>query len=159
MKALDQIVSKIELYLIVFTSTIMLLLTFANVCSRFVFNYSLAFSEEITLGLFVLSSLLGASAGVKKKTHLGLSILTDVMNEKRQQAFRILADLLSLGMSVGFLYYGVQMVISEIELEQVTAAMQWPEWIFGMALPVGFGLLSIRFFLDLSRNVRGGSEE
>ena len=33
--------------------------------------------------------------------------------------------------------FGVQMVISQYQLGQETAAMQWPEWIYGSFVPIG----------------------
>ena len=40
---------------------------------------------------------------------------------------------------------GVQMVISQYQLGQETANMQWPEWIYGSFVPVGAAFAAIAF--------------
>ena len=43
------------------------------------------------------------------------------------------------------LVFGVQMVISQYNFGQQTAAMQWPEWIYGCFVPFGAIFMTIRF--------------
>lgn len=41
--------------------------------------------------------------------------------------------------------FGIQMVISQYQLGQETATMQWPEWIYGSFVPVGAAFAMIAF--------------
>ena len=36
--------------------------------------------------------------------------------------------------------FGIQMVISQYQMGQETATMQWPEWIYGSFVPIGAGV-------------------
>lgn len=159
MKILDKAVGKIENYICIFTFVMMLSFTFANVVSRFILHYSLSFTEEIVTGLFVLASLSGASIAAKNSTHLGLDFFIGFMPQKVQKLLGLMATLLAVFMCSIMFYYGVQMVRQEMFLQQVTATMQWPEWIYGLTVPVGAGILVLRYLLSLASQVAGWKGE
>ena len=139
------ILDMIEEYISVLCLVIMTVLTFANVVSRYVFHASLSFSEEITTYLFILLSLLGTAIAAKRRAHLGLSILTDKVSPKAKKYMLVFGFALSAVLSLLLLYYGIQMVISEYNFGQVTASMQWPEWVYGCFVPFGAIFMTIRF--------------
>ena len=56
-------------------------------------------------------------------------------------------------------YYGILMVLSQRQLQQVTANMQWPEWIFGSFVPVGALFATVRFVQVLIEEIRGTGEK
>ena len=127
----------------------MLLLTFANVVSRFALHMALSFTEEIVTGLFVLASLAGTSVAVRSQAHLGLDFVIGFMPKKVQKILEVAATILAVILWGIMFYYGVQMVRQEMFLEQVTATMQWPEWIYGLTVPVGAGVLVLRYAISL----------
>lgn len=57
--------------------------------------------------------------------------------------------LLSLIGSAALFWYGISMVQFQIAHEQVTAGMQWPEWIFGAFVPLGAFFIAIEFLFLL----------
>ena len=150
MKILDKIVGKIEDYVCIITLIVMLLLTFANVLSRFVLHFSLSFTEEIVTGLFVIASLSGTSVAVRNRSHLGLDFVIGFMPEKIRKVLAAAATILALFMC--------GMVRQEIFLDQVSATMQWPEWIYGMTVPVGAAVLILRYLLTLAGQFVNGKE-
>lgn len=134
-----------EEYILSVSLFIMTSITFANVLARKVFHASWAFTEEITTILFILSSLLGAAVAAKKGAHMGLSALTDLLPKKLQK-YVVLITVLAAMVFCGFLIkYGFDMVLTEISFGQTTPALGWPEWIFGMAVPIGGIFIAIRF--------------
>lgn len=151
MKILDKIVIRIENYICIATFVIMLVLTFANVVSRFVLHFSLSFTEEIVTALFVIASLAGTSVAVRNESHLGLDFVIGFMPKAVQRALSLVAVILAIIMCGIMLYYGILMVRQEMFLQQVSATMQWPEWIYGMTVPLGAGILLLRCILGLIR--------
>lgn len=135
--------------------SVMTLLTFANVISRHVFSASFSFSEEITTYLFVLLSLLGTSIAAKRRAHLGLTIVTDLVSERVRKILLVIGWLFAVAFTALIFFYGIQMVLSQIQLGQVTANMQWPEWIFGSFVPIGALFAMIRFLQVLIEEVKG----
>lgn len=133
----------------------MTVITFANVLARKVFQASWAFTEEITTALFILSSLLGAAVAAKKGAHMGLSVLTDLLPKKLQK-YVVLITVIASIIFCGFLIkYGFDMVITEFKTGQTTPALGWPEWIFGITVPIGGIFIAIRFIQSGINAFRG----
>lgn len=139
--------------------SVMTVLAFANVVARYVFSASFSFSEEITTYLFVLLSLLGTAIAARRRAHLGLTILTDLVSPKVRRILHIIGYLFAVAFTGAIFYYGILMVISQRQLGQVTVNMQWPEWIFGSFVPVGALLATIRFAQVLVEEIRGNGEK
>lgn len=155
MTKLDKGLAKVEKVLCCVTIIAMVAITSLNVVSRFFFHLSLSFSEEITTGLFVLLSLLGSAIGVRKKSHLGLNVVTDHLPHAVQHGLHIFANLLGAAFCALMTFTGVQMALSEFRSGQITASLQWPEWIFGSLLPLGFAFVTIRFLMEAVWSIRG----
>lgn len=125
--------------------TIMAILVFANVIARYVFNHSLAFSDEMSTYLFVLMSFMGTAIAARRKAHLGLSIVTDRVSPSARKVINIVMYLIAALFCLLIVIFGVQMVLSQYRLGQETAAMQWPEWIYGSFVPIGAAFSMIAF--------------
>lgn len=152
------ILSRIEEVLCVIALVIMTVLTFSNVIARYVFSASFSFSEEITTYLFVLLSLLGSAVAARRKAHLGFTALIDIVPENVRRIFHAISFLLATLFSSALFVFGMKMVYSQMSRGQVTAGMQWPEWIFGAFVPLGAFFITLEF-LFLLINVLKGDEE
>ena len=134
---------------------IMTSLTFANVIARYVFSASFSFSEEITTYLFVMLSLIGSAAAARRKAHLGFTAILDLLPKGLQRAIQTMSYALATFFSAALFWYGISMVQSQIFHGQVTAGMQWPEWIFGSFVPLGAFFITIEFLFLLIDTVSG----
>ena len=76
-----------------------------------------------------------------------------------RRILHIIGYLFAVAFTGAIFYYGILMVISQRQLGQVTANMQWPEWIFGSFVPVGALLATIRFAQVLVEEIRGNGEK
>ena len=154
-----RILDRIEEIVAAVCLSVMTILAFANVVARYVFSASFSFSEEITTYLFVLLSLLGTAIAARRRAHLGLTILTDVVSPKVRRILHIIGYLFAVAFTGAIFYYGILMVLSQRQLQQVTANMQWPEWIFGSFVPVGALFATVRFVQVLIEEIRGTDEK
>jgi len=134
---------------------VMTTLTFANVIARYVFSASFSFSEEITTYLFVLLSLIGSAAAARRKAHLGFTAILDLLPKGLQRAIQTMSYTIATLFSAALFWYGISMVQSQIFHGQVTAGMQWPEWIFGSFVPLGAFFITIEFLFLLIDTVSG----
>lgn len=116
---------------------IMLIVAFGNVLSRYVLPVSWAFTEELTCGLFILVSMLGAAVAVKDGKAMGISIVTDRLPKSFQKYMLIIQGAFSGFFGYLLCDYGIEMVQNEMKLNMKTAALQWPEAIFGSFIPIG----------------------
>ena len=140
---------------------VMTALTFANVVSRHVFSASFSFSEEITTYLFVLLSLMGTAIAAKRRSHLGLTVLTDTVNPKLRKVLLLIGYAIAVIFALAIFWFGILMVKNQVLLGQKTAAMQWPEWVYGSFVPFGAVFVVIRFAQAFVEELKGtsGKEE
>ncbi len=136
---------KIEKFVACVCVSVMAVLVFANVIARYVFNHSLAVSDEISTYLFVLMSFMGTAIAARRRAHLGLSIITDHVSPRARLVINISMYGISALFCLLIVIFGVQMVISQYQMGQETATMQWPEWIYGSFVPVGAAFAAIAF--------------
>ncbi|AIC94475.1 TRAP transporter small permease [Shouchella lehensis] len=119
-------------------------ITFANVLSRYFFDTSFAFAEEITINLFVLATFVGASIAIKRQAHFGFHYFFTKFNPTIQRVLVILTSLLMLFFLSLTLIFGMELVLNQMERGRVTPALTIPQWIFTGAIPLGSLLCMIR---------------
>ncbi len=145
MKKAAKVLNSLEDYILAVMLLIMTVLTFVNVVARYIFLASLPWIEELNrLGLVIISYA-GAAVALKNHSHLGLSIITDHLSPKGQKIAGLFSCLCGVFFCVVAIYYGILMVNKEYTNNVLTQGMQWPEYLFGMWLPIGCAVLCIRF--------------
>ena len=150
---------KIEKFVSCVCVAVMAVLVFANVIARKVFNHSLAFSDEMSTYLFVLMSFMGTAIAARRGAHLGLSIVTDKLSENARKNVQLVMYAVSAFFCLLIVIFGVQMVASQYTLKQETAAMQWPEWIYGSFVPIGACFAMIAFVQGLLNIAKYGQPQ
>ena len=137
--------SKIEKLVACVCVSIMAVLVFVNVIARYVFGNSLAVSDEMYTYLFVLMSFMGTAVAARRKAHLGLSIVTDHVSPRARLIISMVMYAISALFCLLIVIFGIQMVISQYQMGQETATMQWPEWIYGSFVPIGAAFAMMAF--------------
>lgn len=150
-------IEKFEKFVACASVSVMAILVFVNVIARFVFNSPLAVADEMSCYLFVLMSFMGTAIAARRKAHLGLTIVTDKLSPAAARKVQVLMYLIAAVFCLLIVVFGVEMVMSQYTLGQETATMQWPEWIYGLFVPVGaaFALLA---FLSVAVKTAKGEE-
>lgn len=148
----------IEEYILVISLSVMAIINFGNVISRNFLSASWAFTEEITINLFVLNSFVGAAIAAKRGSHLGLSFLTDKIPQKYQKFVTLFACISAVVLFGYLARHGIIMAQRQHRFGQTTPALGIPEWIMGSMIPFGSFLLIIRF-INLGINQWLGKEE
>lgn len=150
--------NKLEEYIVAISLFIMTVIAFANVLSRKVFKASWSFTEEITANLFILSSLIGASIAARKGNHLGLSIFTDKLPREKQKYISLITSIAATIFCIVLIKEGFAVAMVEKMNDQRTPALGWPEWIFGMFVPIGGAFMMIRFIQNGIEAFKGKEE-
>jgi C4-dicarboxylate transporter DctQ subunit len=122
---------------------LMVVVTFVTVITRYVFDLPLSYIDQLVPNVFVWVTFLGAAAAVKRRSHLGLSLIADAMPAR---ARAVLDVAVLLGTSAFFLvtgWYGAKVVRLQID-NQMTTSLGYPSWVVGLAVPVGSALFVIR---------------
>lgn len=161
-----KIVDHIEETFIAFVLGIMVMVTFANVIARYVFNDNLLWALETTVFLFAWLVLIGASYCVKKNAHLGVDVFVRMLPAGLQRMVTLIAGLFCLSFALLVLYgawtywapfagerawYEVDDIRMPEWLQFLAPSMnegeRWeklPRFIPYFCLPLGFALLVIR---------------
>lgn len=165
--AFGRFVDEIEETCIAICLGLMTIITFANVIARYVFNANILWALELTSMLFAWLVLMGASYGVKKHIHIGVDVLLVRLEPMKRRLFALVAVAACLIFSVLVLYGSVDywwpFITERAWLETddlpmpaflqfladwVNEGEKWervPRFIPYLALPIGFGLLTLRF--------------
>lgn len=141
---MNKILGHLEEYLSAVCIAIMTLLTFVNIVVRYL-GASFSFSEEVTTYLFVLLTLMGASIAAKRQANLGFTLISDMMPPAVHRLMQVVGYLFASIFCALLCYYGLLMTVNQFERRQITAGMQWPEWIFGAFVPFGAFFVTVRF--------------
>jgi C4-dicarboxylate transporter, DctQ subunit len=136
---------------------VMVAITFVTVVTRYVFDLPLSYIDQLVPNLFVWVTFLGASAAVKRRAHLGLSLVADALPAR----WRALLDAAVLaGTSAFFLataFYGWKVVRLQIG-NDLMMSLGYPAWLVGIAVPAGALLFVARAVETYLRHRRGRDE-
>ena len=148
-------IEKFEKFVACASVSVMAVLVFVNVIARFVFNSPLAVADEMSCYLFVLMSFMGTAIAARRKAHLGLTIVTDKLSPAAARKVQVLMYLIAAVFCLLIVVFGVEMVMSQYTLGQETATMQWPEWIYGLFVPVGAAFALLAFISVVIKTAKG----
>lgn len=151
--------SRIEEFIVVITLATMAIIAFSNVITRNLFNISLAFTEEITINLFVFLTFVGAAIGVRRSAHLGFSLIVERASIPIRRVLISLIGIVSVLLFAIITYYGIEMMIFQIDINAKTPALGWPKWLFSMAIPLGALLCAIRTIEATIKQLKEMSDE
>ena len=142
----------IEKAVLVIVSIVVTMITFANVCSRFVFHASMSWSEELVINLFILMIMLGCALCARDGSLISLSLIFDRLKVKGKKIFTAIITVFNCTFWVILVKTGMDKVFSQIATGKHTTSLRWPEWVFTIFLPIGAACLTlhtVEFFLDV----------
>jgi len=123
----------------------MTLLTTLQVLLRYVFNTGIIWSLEATTYLFAWLVLVGLSYGVRSRSHIAVDLLVRRLAGRDRRVVALLATLVCLAYSVMMLSGAVLFVWGLYKMGHDARDIPVPKWLLTAMLPIGFGLLTLRF--------------
>ena len=136
---------------------IMLVIVIINVFSRFVFDHSFSFTEEIAFMGFTYTVFFGACMLYKEHSLIAIDIIVDRLPPKLKNPVRILNFALLTLANIFFIYLSLKLSISA--WIRPTASLRIPYTFIDMSATIAFTLMaiySIKFFID---SVKGKEEQ
>lgn len=137
---------------------VMVAVIFFQVVMRYVFNNSPSWSEEFSRYLFVWFSWMGVSAGLKDGEHLKVELLSIALMKrglvKSNEAVNILVSLVWLFTTGIVTYYGIEVVIAQMDMNVLTPAMRIPVWIAYLSIPACSGVVGIRLIINIIASMK-----
>ena len=128
---------RIEHWIVAILLFTMASIAFINVLSRYLFHFSFAATEEITINLFVWVTVIGSGLAFERGGQLGMVTLYNMFPRK----FKRIVIVGSAGLSaILFLLvdiYMIQAIYDELTLFNATsAALGIPVWIYYIGVPI-----------------------
>jgi len=120
----------------------MALITAANVVTRYLSNVSLAFTEEYSVVLMVVVTLIGSALAIACGRHIRIAYFTDMLSPANRRHAEILGLILSIVCFGLLAVFGTSLAWDEYRFEVLSNGLGNPQWIYTGMLPL-FSLLVI----------------
>jgi C4-dicarboxylate transporter DctQ subunit len=123
----------------------MTVLTFTQVVLRSVFNTGWVWSLEATVYCFAWLVLIGASQGVRERSHIAVEMAVMRLTSRSRRIAGIAALLICIGYGLMMLYGSLVFLSGLYDVGHHARDIPIPRWLLAIILPVGFALLLFRF--------------
>lgn len=123
---------------------IFVVLLFAQIISRELFNYSFSWSEELATYMFVWFVYFGASYAAKLYAHNRVTFQFNRLSKKVTNIIEGIADLFWIAFNVYFVYLSFTFVFFKMNLFWKSQTLGIPMKYIYMILPIAFALMTIR---------------
>ena len=161
LNGLDKILSFFEEWTLFLTVFVALISLFVNVFLRYVFNYTLAWSEELVREVIIYTPLIGCSAAVKNRSMIKIDASVQLL-PKLKVPLTFFSNIVTLIFSLIVLYFGWKMALLQVQTNQKTIILQIPLVYIFSILPLMGAMMFIRTIQVLYQDVmdlRGKSAE
>jgi TRAP-type C4-dicarboxylate transport system permease small subunit len=146
--------ARIERALAAGCMALLCIITFANVVVRYLSNVSFAFTEEFSVFLMLMLTLLGSTIAFAEGRHIRITLLVDKL-PKPGQRFCTAIEWLSNTALFGLLaWFGYLLALDDFEFEVTSPGLGLPQWWYTLWLPLLCSLIVVRLLL-LAASRRG----
>jgi TRAP-type C4-dicarboxylate transport system permease small subunit len=140
----DRVIVTVNRWIVIAMMAVMVVLVFMNVVSRYIFNHSIIWAEEVSQYLMVWVAFLGAGLALRQGRHVAVEMLQDRLPPTARRMTRHLVALLLI------VFMGILTVLgfrfAHFAWDQETPVLNIPQGIPYLAVPIGALLLVIHLF-------------
>jgi TRAP-type C4-dicarboxylate transport system permease small subunit len=126
----------IEDWLTVLVMAALALITFANVIVRYFTDQSFAWTEEISIFLMIVLTLVAGSASVARNRQIRIEYFADSGPEARQRALARFGSLMVFALFALIAVLSVRMVWDDIRFDETSPGIGVPRWWYTVWLPI-----------------------
>jgi TRAP-type C4-dicarboxylate transport system permease small subunit len=120
------------------------LITFANVLTRYFTSHSFAWTEEISIFLMILMTLVAASAAVARHRHIRIEYFAGQGTAYRQRALRRFGALMVAVLFVLIAVLSARVVWDDYRFSETSPGIGVPQWWYTIWLPVFSFVIALR---------------
>ncbi|MHC1761172.1 MAG: TRAP transporter small permease [Negativicutes bacterium] len=130
-----------KLCIIILTITLigMIILIFAQVVARYLFNMPFSWTEELARHLMIWAAFVGSALAYRRNAHLGVDLLIDVMSANWRRIVLIAVHTGIAAFALFLCVMGSQVVART--MVQSSSALSIPMGLIYLAIPVGAALM------------------
>jgi C4-dicarboxylate transporter DctQ subunit len=113
---------------------------------------SISYGEEVVVYLIVWAIMIVSSQLVRTDGHVRPDLVLRIIPPRARRWVEAFNCLLALGFSLGLAWYGWQIVDTALLIDEHSSTdLQFPMWIYYLALLTGAGLMAARYLIRLLR--------
>ena len=141
--------ARIERALAAGCMALLCIITFANVLVRYLTNISFAFTEEFSVFLLLVLTLLGSVGGFSEGRHIRITLLLEKLPAAGRKWCAALEWLANVAMFSLLAWFGYRMALDDFEFEVTSPGLGLPQWWYTLWLPLLSALIVLRLVLFL----------
>ena len=135
-------------------------IAFVNILSRYLFHFSFAATEEITINLFVWVTVIGSGLAFERGGQLGMITLYNLFPKKFKKFVIVFSAALGAVLFLLVDIYMIQAIYEELTLFKATsAALGIPVWIYYIGVPIFSVFVFAGIYRDASVKLDGLKRE
>ena len=138
------IIDNLEQVLSTLCTIVLVTLLTVQIISRYVFHHSLAWTEEISIILFIWSIFFACSAAVLKDKHIKVDIILSKLSFKYAKILKIFGNAVFLFFCIFMIFAFVPVVRELLRSHTMTAMTRLPQSFIYSVLPFCLILTAIR---------------
>jgi TRAP-type C4-dicarboxylate transport system permease small subunit len=123
---------------------LMAIITFANVAVRYLTNESFAWSEEFSISLMVILTLVAGSAAVVRDRHIRIELFFDAGSAGRRRRFALFSALMTVIAFLILASLSTRLAWDDYRYEVTSPGIGVPQWWYTIWLPVLAALVAGR---------------
>lgn len=150
LRAIGRLISGAERWLVVGSLSFMIVLAFIQVVLRNVFSFGFLWADPLLRHLVLWLGFLGASIATQHERHIGLDLVTRYVSPRVVSGLRIASNLFACAVSCILADAGWTFLRNEMQSHETLfsiAQLDAPAWWFQLIIPIGFGLIGVRFLV------------
>ena len=152
---ISKFINNIEEYVSVGLFSALIILCFLQILFRFVFNFSLSWTEELSRYVFISLVYIAASLAVVKGAHVRVEVIDNYVTGKAKTCLDTVIDLSFALFMIYIGYYGIEITIDALNVGQTTPALGWKSgWVYSI-IPFSFYLIAFRLIQRAYKRATG----
>ena len=113
-------------------------------------EHAISFAEEIIVYLMIWAVMIVSSQLVKRDGHVRPDLVLRILPIQVARWIEVFNCIVAIAFCGGMVWFGASIVQTAILIEEASSSdLQFPMWIYYLALPVGTGLMTIRYVAKL----------
>ena len=149
---------RLEDILLVLIVVMMILLAGYQIILRNFFDSGISWSDPLLRIAVLWVGLLGAMAATRDNNHIKIDLITKGVPEMGRRVIESISHLFSAAVCGIIAYHAARFVEMEYQ-DGMTAFADVPAWACEIIMPIGFGIMALRFFFNFISRAVGFKEE
>jgi TRAP-type C4-dicarboxylate transport system permease small subunit len=154
LRALDRILVRIETVLVVAFLSVMIVLAFAQVVMRNLFDTGFLWGDPLVRQMVLWAGFIGAALATSEDRHISIDAITKFLSPRARHITKVVT-----GLAGAVVTYFLGAAAYRFLVDEHAAGSEilqgFPSWIGLLILPVGYGLIAVHFLiLSIDAGVR-----